>query len=52
MVSGASAMKYKIVLAAAGFAVLWHYTPQQFWPLFEVYAAAECLLLIVSLLTK
>ena len=45
-------MKYKILTAAAVLGALWYYAPPQFWPLLEVYAAAECVLLIASLLTK
>jgi hypothetical protein len=45
-------MKYKILTATAVLGTLWHYAPPQFWPLLEVYAGAECVLLIASLLTK
>ena len=53
-------MKYKIltvtvtvtVTVTAVLGTLWHYALPQFWPLFEAYAAAECVLFIASLLTK
>lgn len=45
-------MKYKIITVAAVLGTLWHYAPPQFWPLLEVYAAAECVQLIATLLTK
>ena len=45
-------MKYKILATVITIAALWAYAPAHFWPLLEFYAAAECLLLIVSLFTK